>query len=432
MIQTIHRHIGHTLPAASLQEFLTKAGHLHHDASRLLDGEEITNFFTMHSFDEGRTIICNASGEERALRLQTFFNESLVARSRLGQGKHDRGEAVVFAGAPVTHEDAKGINRHFPVHVKGISVLHKTIREGETWDVSVRGADFGFDEMEEVYTMLNVGTLVIEKGGRLVVRGNVFSFLCQQLVCADAETYKDFQVGILPTPFSVDFGHGPHHGAHGENGLNGLDGAHGIAPIVSSGILGPWIPEYNDAKRHGTHGSDGAHATDGAKGRNGGFCKLAELTIRKLQGRLCVFSQAGEGGNGGNGGHGGHGGQGGNGSAGVKGFNETVPDGRNGDGGHGGNGGRGGNAGHGGISSNIYLRVPADAVAHVRMVSLPSGGGIGGQGGNGGTGGQAGQVNGNSGTPGTHGQTGKPGQNGRSRPGAYLYLNDRPYTSPIS
>jgi len=40
-------------------------------------------------------------------------------------------------------------------------------------------------------------------------------------------------------------------------------------------------------------------------GRNGGMAKLAEITIRKVDGHLMVFAQAGAGGDGGNGGQGG-------------------------------------------------------------------------------------------------------------------------------
>jgi hypothetical protein len=65
--------------------------------------------------------------------------------------------------------------------------LRKTIPAGAAWDVSVRGGCWGLDEMEELYVAVNVGSLVLELGASLVVRGNVFSLLCQEVIaCGDA------------------------------------------------------------------------------------------------------------------------------------------------------------------------------------------------------------------------------------------------------
>jgi hypothetical protein len=396
--------------------FLQKARLMEHDVHRLLNGEEIITYFTIHSFEKAREVIGHATPEQLKKRQSTFFNESLLSRAKLGQGKHDRGEAVVFAGMPVTEADAKGINRHFPVHVKGISVLYKHVKKGETWDVSVRGEVWGLDEMEELYTCVNVGTLVLEKGAKLVVRGNVSAILCQRLICEPELSPMSYHIGILPTPFSVDFGHGPLHGPHGLHGENGVNGLPGTPITPNYGVLGPWIPDGCDASQlNGTNGTHGMHGTNGVKGRNGGMCKLSDICIRNIEGHLTVFSQAGSGGNGGDGGNGGNGGTGGQGAPGINGFNGELAAGANGTDGNGGDGGRGGNAGHGGLSSNIYLTVPIEMAMQVTMVSYDSVGGIGGLGGRGGTGGN-------------QGADGKPGLNGRSRPAAHLYLNDHPYT----
>lgn len=405
-----------TLSEQCMNEFLQKARRMEHDVHALLNGEEIITYFTIDSFEKAREVIGNATPEQLKKRQSTFFNESLLSRARLGQGKHDRGEAVVFAGMPVTEADAKGINRHFPVHVKGISVLYKHVKKGETWDVSVLGEVWGLDEMEELYTCVNVGTLVLEKGAKLVVRGNVSVILCQQLICEPELSPLGYHIGILPTPFSVDFGHGPLHGVHGVHGENGINGKPGAAITPNYGILGPWIPDDCDAGQlNATNGTDGMHGTNGSKGRNGGMCKLSDITIRNIEGHLSVFSQAGTGGNGGDGGNGGNGGTGGQGAPGIKGFNGELAAGANGMDGHGGSGGGGGNAGHGGLSSNIYLNVPNEVVTQVSMSSCDSVGGIGGGGGRGGCGA-------------SNGPHGKPGLNGRSRPAAHLYLNDDPYT----
>src|SRR5205807_7591504 len=135
---------------------------------------------TLPTVLDASRVLSMASAASRLERQKTFFNGPIAARRRLGQGMHDRGEAVTFAAGTIEESDLDGQSRHLPVHVKAISLLQKTIAAGETWDVSVRGEAWGLDDMEELYVTLNVGTLVIEPGGSLVVRGNVFSLLCQE------------------------------------------------------------------------------------------------------------------------------------------------------------------------------------------------------------------------------------------------------------
>lgn len=85
--------------------------------------------------------------------------------------------------------------RHLPVHVKAISVVEKTIAAGEVWDVSVRGSVWGLDDMEELYVTVNVCRLIIEPGASLIVRGNVFSLLCQEIM-AHENTRRPDQAGV--------------------------------------------------------------------------------------------------------------------------------------------------------------------------------------------------------------------------------------------
>jgi hypothetical protein len=436
MIASIQPMAAMPLDEISLQEFLQKASLIGHDQASLLNGEEITTYFQLHNFPIVRQALSNATDEQHRKRLPFFFSHAHELRAKLGQGKHDRGEAVLFAGAPIAEQDAKGINRHFPICLKGISILHKVIPAGETWDLTMPQHIWNLGEMEELYTLVNIGTLVLEEGAKVVIRGNVFSLLCQQLITlGNATTGIDYQVGIMPTPFSVDFGHGPQNGTHGKDGLDGLGGLDGLPGIVETSVLGQWIPEQTVGRLYGTDGAHGEHGTDGGKGRNGGMCKLAEITIRSLQGRLHVFSQAGAGGNGGDGGQGGQGGRGGNGMPGLDGFNSKIPGGHGGHGGHGGNAGRGGNAGHGGLASNIYLNVPDVAIGQIRMTATDAVGGIGGNSGHPGSGGKGGTsipmddttLNGQPGHDGQTGLPGKKGVNGRSRPAAVCFLNDLIY-----
>ncbi len=425
-----------SLTESSMQEFLHKASLIEHDPRQLLNGEEITTYFHLHNFEIARQVLSNATDEHHQMRLPFFYSPAHQLRAKLGQGKHDRGEAVAFAGALISEQDAKGIKRHFPICVKGVSVLHKIVPKGTTWDLTMPQEIWNLGEMEELYTIVNIGTLVLEEGARIVIRGNVFSLLIQQLIVSGKPAQGiSHQIGIMPTPFSVDFKHGPQNGVHGKPGVSGLDGRDGVTGTIETSVLGPWVPEQELGDLHGTDATHGEEGADGGKGRNGGMCKLAEITIRGLKGHLHLFSQAAAGGDGGDGGDGGHGGHGGNGAPGLDGFNVKVPGGNAGNGGHGGNGGRGGNGGHGGLSSNIYLRVPDEAIAQVRMTALDSAGGFGGAYGKAGQGGKGGAIslmnnttlNGQPGTEGQAGSSGKNGLNGRGRPAAVCYLNDLIY-----
>lgn len=416
------------------REFLARVRLLGHDQTAIEQGEECCSYFTLPTILEARRVLSNAASASRPARQRNFFNPPVAARRRLGQGMHDRGEAVLFADGTVEETDLAGQSRHFPIHVKAISVLEKTIAAGELWDVSVRGAVWGLDDMEELYVTVNIGRLVIEEGGALVIRGNVFSLLCQEVVHCAESAGNLFQIGILPTPFSADFGHGPLQGAHGVHGISGRDGTNGRKPEVERTLLGWRLrEEENVSILNGTAGEDGKSGTDGTRGRNGGMCKLAELTLRSVTGQLTVFAQAGLGGNGGDGGNGGNGGHGGNGADGHKLWNRVISDGDGGRGGNGADGGKGGHAGNGGLASNIYIDVPLEDESKIARLARPSEGGKPGHGGRAGEAGMGG-VPGSSqqakfaGRPGENGAHGVPaqcGRNGRSRPAPWIFLNDK-------
>ncbi|MCB0628194.1 MAG: hypothetical protein R2824_02005 [Saprospiraceae bacterium] len=417
-----------------LSEFKAKAKKLGHDPDLLILGETLVSHFTLPTLQMCREIVSDATAEERRERAKHFFNEQLIARSRLGQGMHDRGESIVFAEGQMKESDLASLAHHLPVHVKAWSILYKRVPAGEVWDVSARAEEWGLSKMEELYTAVNIGTLVLEPGASMVIRGNVFSLLCQELIVLPDQPKDAYQIGILPTPFPVDIDKGTHHGSDGIDGLDGTPGQDGLPMDLEYGTLGAMIRTLPDPlSLDGQAGTNGKAGTDGQKGKNGGMCKIAELSIRKLSGPLAVFSQAGKGGNGGQGGNGGSGGNGGHGTAGYKGVSGNIKGGQGGDGGNGGQGGRGGHGANGGLSSNIYLSVLPKSEQQISMHSLPSEGGIGGQGGQGGAGGFGGrggigkipEVQGSEGIDGQKGADGKNGTNGRTRPAAVLYLNER-------
>lgn len=419
----------------SLQrEFVERVRLLGHDLAAIENGEECCTYFTLPTVRDGRRVLSNATDASRRKRQKTFFNPNIAARRRLGQGLHDRGEAATFAAGVIDEADVGGQNRHLPVHVKAISVAEKTIAAGDVWDVSVRGSAWGLDDMEELYVTVNVGRLIIEPGAALIVRGNVFSLLCQEVVAGENTAAEPFHIGILPTPFSVDFGYGPLHGAHGINGASGPDALAGRTLEVERTLLGWRLREEADlAAMNGSAGEAGKNGTDGARGRNGGMCKLAELTLRSVNGPLTIFAQAGTGGDGGNGGHGGNGGCGGNAGNGHRLWSGIINGGDAGDGGKGGDGGNGGHAGSGGLASNIYINVPVADEHKIVRLALPSRGGNGGAAGRGGAGGEAGLHGGGpttefDGRPGKHGEdgaNGRAGRHGKSRPAPWIFLNDK-------
>lgn len=422
------------MKAIQEKEFLERVRLLGHDESVIAQGGECCTYFTVPTLLDARRVLSMATSANRQARQKTFFNPAVAARRRLGQGTHDRCEAMVVADGTIDDADRVGLSRHLPLHVKAVSVRQKTIKAGEVWDVSVRGEVWGLDDMEELYVTVNVGTLIIEPEASLIVRGNVFTLLCQEIIYLGDPNPDSFQIGILPTPFSVDFGHGPLHGTHGVDGANGRDGTNGRRLEVENTLLGLRLREREDRQAlNGNHGEDGNHGANGVRGRNGGMCKLAELALRRVDGPITVFAQAGVGGNGGNGGCGGNGGRGGRGTDGRKLWNGIVAGGDGGNGGNGGDGGKGGHGGNGGVASNIYINVPVVDEHKITRLALPSSGGNPGIGGTGGTGGDAGrpgngpspEFDGKSGTDGQHGVSRPSGRSGRSRPAPWIFLNEK-------
>lgn len=424
------------MQAVQLGEFQERAERLGHDPAVLEQGEECCTYLTIPTTQAARSLLSMATQATRHERQKTFFNPSIAVRRRLGQGAHDRGEAMLFATSEIEEADREGINRHLPLHVKAVSVRQKTITANDVWDLSVRGGVWGLDDMEELYVTANVGTLIIEPGASLVVRGNVFSLLCQEVIHqgSHGDDREAYQVGILPTPFSVDFGRGPLHGAHGADAAVGQAGMDGRALDAERTLLGMRLrEEANLSVMNGDAGGMAQPGGNGFGGRNGGMCKLAELTLRRVSGRVTVFAQAGSGGDGGRGGRGGDGGRGGNGGDGHRLLQGVIRGGDGGDGGRGGIGGRGGDAGSGGVASNIYVNVPFEDEHKIRRIALPSEAGqagAGGQGGAGGAGGQQGkghaaEFDGIAGRNGVPGCAGQPGRRGRSRRPPLIFLNEK-------
>lgn len=411
----------------SENEFMKQAVAFGHDTDALKQGKEEIRYFTVQHIDDFLPFASSASQEEKAKRKPHFFTSPLQKRQRLPQGVHDRGEGYIFANVELTEDDRRKIQSFFPVPVRTLSITEKIVRKNECWDVTATCEQ----QAGKIYNLMNIGRLILEEGSRIVVRGNIFTLLCQEMIIrnSNAGVADDYQIGILPVPdavFSSDI-------ESKKNGIAGTCGCDGIAKCTAATILGPVLcqgvlPGHLD----GTDGKNGGDGQDGAPGKNGLMCHIAEITIRHLEGLLTLYVKAGDGHDGKDGGDGGRGGNGGNGTKGIKHLRGILPSGCGGNGGNGGSGGNGGHGGNGGISSNIYIQVPSKAENQVRCISFPSVGGRGGAGGlsghpgKGGTGGGGDPfvAPGSNGSDGLPGKGEKSGKEGKARDAASVFLND--------
>jgi hypothetical protein len=413
---------------AGTAEFRRVVAALGHDVDWLRDGGVACTDLWLQSLEEANGVLCHATAAQRETRGRSFFSRDIALRSRLGQGVHDRAEARMFATGVAAVRDARGIEAHLPLHVKAVSVLWWRVPTGEAWELSGHaGRRAGLDE-EDLYLAVNVGTLVLEAGAVVRVRGDVLGLLCQRVVCLGG--------GAGGPPCRIEIGPAlPVAGAvAGRAGPDGQDGAAAPPLPAVHSLLGPVLAagaiiSCGDGQA-GTAGSPGG---SGGHGLGGRMCKLAEITIRALEGSLTVACEAGAGGDGAPGGSGGAGGRGGNGRDGAVLLRGEVPPSNGGAGGHGGYGGPGGRGGHGGISSNIYVEVPPGCEHLIRRESWTSRGGAGGEGGiggRGGTGGRGGMTaasgeSGRGGPDGIRGCDGASALSGRSRPAAAIFVNGR-------
>ena len=295
----------HHLTDDEIGAFLARARRLGHDPARLLAGEAAETLTSIPTIEQVRQLSDVGPAERRA-RQAVFFHPAIVVRSRLGQGVHDRCEAYVFADGIVDDADRVRLALHFPFPARLLSVLYRHVAAGEVWDLTVEHRVLGVDERDDLFNVVNVGELVIEPGGRVIVQGNLLVLGCQHLRHpAPNRDAGDYQLGVLPTPYSVDRRAGPLHGRAGAPGGHGTPGRAGTRPAGVPTMIGFALSEPPDDRLNGTDGSDGARGGDGEPGRTGGAVKTAQITIGRLTGPLTLVAAGGRGGDGGAGGHGG-------------------------------------------------------------------------------------------------------------------------------
>jgi hypothetical protein len=419
----------HHLTDEEVGAFLARARRLGHDPARLLAGEATETLTSIPALEQARQL-SQVSLAERRARQAVFFHPAIAIRSRLGQGVHDRCEAYVFADGSIDDADRQRLAMHLPFPTRLLSVLYRRVAAAEVWDLTMEHRVLGIDDRDDLFNVVNVGELVIEPGGRVIVQGNLLVLGCQHLRhTAPAREAGDYQLGVLPTPRSVDRRAGPLHGLAGGPGAHGEPGRAGTRPAGAPTMIGVALSEPPGDQMNGTGGSGGARGGDGGPGRTGGAVKTAEITIGRLTGLLTLAAPGGRGGRGGDGGDGGDGGGGGDAAPGFRTTAGPVRPGRPGWGGRGGDGGNGGRGGNGGISSNVFVTLPERMTSQLRVVTCLAPGGTGGAGGRPGRGGKGGR-NADPAVAAADGAGGAPGKAGRDgvrRPAPEVFVNGKPF-----
>jgi hypothetical protein len=207
------------LSAAQERAFERHARRFGHDPSRLCGGAELVSYPVVPSIAAVRALSAATPGQRR-WRQQVFFNPVVALRRSIGQGVHDRLEAAVFADGTVDPADQARAGYHFPFPTRILSVRHRDVRSGESWDLSVRGDHWGLDDRDDIMNVVNVGSLRLEPGATVLARGNLLVLIIQRLICEPGGPGA-CQLAVLPTPFSVDSDTGPLHGPGGPAGRDG-------------------------------------------------------------------------------------------------------------------------------------------------------------------------------------------------------------------
>lgn len=151
----------------------------------------------------------------------------------MGQGIHDRLEAYIFADGTFTEYDIEGMNRHVPIPIMLSCARNITVNPGECMDLTANAADWDRGKGDDLFSILNVETLVLEAGAKIRVRGNLFVMLCQNLVNHGGS------IEILPTDFSYEKSYtGNMDGRNGQDGKMGCNAEATPKLQIQSTILG--------------------------------------------------------------------------------------------------------------------------------------------------------------------------------------------------
>jgi hypothetical protein len=327
-----------------------------------------------------------------------YFLQGIESRQRLGQGIHDRGEKFVFAEGDISDRDRQDIGKFLPLKFQFLTIKEMHLQDNEVWDLSIQNPDWA--KASKLYSVVNIGKLVLGERAKIVVKGNILSFTCHTVERANGGkglapiSSSQYDIGVFAANSK------PSSNMHGIHGIDGRDGRRGKSVAGKNTLIGQVIPNIQLDELHGECGGNAEPGEDGIHGKNGNMVHYAEINIHSMSGfeanPLKIISQAGQGEDGGNGGNGGNGGAGGSGgnlcvSDGqlliqnnhkYEHYVKPLTSGNGGTGGSGGHGGAGGKGGNSGISSNIFVHVPinkTDCLQTLALNSLAGSAGIGGK-----------------------------------------------------
>jgi len=152
-------------------QFESIAHRLGHDVHELARGRPQESELQLSTIDHARKIMCHADEVTRKQRQKAFF-DNIAARQGRVEGYHDRANSFVFADGTLSDEDRAHIHRNFPMAVRTLSVIDKTLLPGEVWTLGVSQSPVS----------INLGTLTMGPGSKVVIFNTVLAFTCQNLI----------------------------------------------------------------------------------------------------------------------------------------------------------------------------------------------------------------------------------------------------------
>ena len=160
-----------TLTQEQSRQFYNLAEQMGHDIHALRDGSTQSTLIKADSLERARELLCRATPQERQARGQIFLDRVQNRQSR-ALLRHDRAEAFVFANGELSDTDHHFVASYLPIPIWALSVEDKILAPNEVWDLGTSGPA----------VVLNLGTLTMGAGSRIVIRNTVLSLTCQKLI----------------------------------------------------------------------------------------------------------------------------------------------------------------------------------------------------------------------------------------------------------
>jgi hypothetical protein len=160
-----------TLKQEQSRQFYNLAEQMGHDIHALRDGSTQSTLIKADSLERARELLSRATPQERQVRGQLFLDRVQNRQSR-ALLRHDRAEAFVFANGELSDTDHHFIANYLPIPVWALSVEDKVLAPNEVWDLGTSGPA----------VVLNISTLTMGAGSRIIIRNAVLSLTCQKLI----------------------------------------------------------------------------------------------------------------------------------------------------------------------------------------------------------------------------------------------------------